>query len=242
MAAVDAQFYWMSAKVPNDEFLLYAFDGVPADLGPAIAQVCRRARACPDLSTRVHDGCSLTYPQWVPAAVGPDQVVHHDLADRTWPGCLMAVVGLAGDQLDIRRMPWRLHVFTPVLGIPGVSGPGTVAVMQVAHALADGARASALAAWLFGRAAPVPEVKRIPPEQQTARLMTERRAKGKLVTVIAGLDPAGNDLTELATLLKNACGAGGTMKEGQIELQGDHLQAVERALQAIGYKTKADKS
>jgi translation initiation factor 1 len=52
---------------------------------------------------------------------------------------------------------------------------------------------------------PVPEVKRIPPEQQTARLMTERRAKGKLVTVIAGLDPASNDLTELATRLKNAC-------------------------------------
>jgi translation initiation factor 1 len=85
----------------------------------------------------------------------------------------------------------------------------------------------------------MPEVKRVPPEQQTARLMTERRAKGKLVTVIAGLDPAGNDLTELATRLKNACGAGGTMKDGQIELQGDHLQAAERALQAIGYKTKA---
>jgi translation initiation factor 1 len=82
-------------------------------------------------------------------------------------------------------------------------------------------------------------VKRVPPELQTARLTTERRAKGKLVTVIAGLDPAGNDLTELAMRLKNACGAGGTMKDGQIELQGDHLQAAERALQAIGYKTKA---
>jgi hypothetical protein len=181
MAAVDAQFYWMSAKVPNDEFLLYAFDGVPADLGPAIAQVCRRARACPDLSTRVHDGCSLTYPQWVPAAVGPDQVVHHDLADRTWPGCLMAVVGLAGDQLDIRRMPWRLHVFTPVLGIPGVSGPGTVAVMQVAHALADGARASALAAWLFGRAAPVPEVKRLRPGFLPLRAVDAARTHRRLV-------------------------------------------------------------
>jgi translation initiation factor 1 len=79
----------------------------------------------------------------------------------------------------------------------------------------------------------------MPPEQQTARLMTERRAKGKLVTVIAGLDPAGNDLTALATRLKNACGAGGTIKDGQIELQGDHLKAAERALQAIGYKTKA---
>ena len=35
MAAVDAQFYWMSAKIPNDEFLLYAFDGEPADLDAA---------------------------------------------------------------------------------------------------------------------------------------------------------------------------------------------------------------
>jgi translation initiation factor 1 len=86
---------------------------------------------------------------------------------------------------------------------------------------------------------PVPDVKRIPPEQQLARLMTERRAKGKLVTVITGLDPDGNDLSALATQLKNACGAGGTVKDGQIELQGDHLQAAERTLKAIGYKTKS---
>ncbi len=69
--------------------------------------------------------------------------------------------------------------------------------------------------------------------------MTERRAKGKLVTVIAGLDPEANDLDELGARLKNACGAGGTVKDGRIELQGDHLQAAERALQAIGYKTRA---
>jgi WS/DGAT C-terminal domain len=162
MAAVDAQFYWMSAKVPNDEFLLYAFDGEPADLGRAMAQVCRRARACPDLTMRVRDGCALRYPQWVPTAVEPGQVVCHDVADRSWRACLAAVVGLVGDQLDIRRMPWRVHVFTPVHGIPGVGGPGTVAVMQVPHALADGARASAMAGWLFGRAEPVPEVQRPP--------------------------------------------------------------------------------
>jgi translation initiation factor 1 len=85
---------------------------------------------------------------------------------------------------------------------------------------------------------PVPEVNRIPPELQTARLMTERRSKGKVVTVIAGLDPKDTDLGELSTRLKNACGAGGTVKDGQIELQGDHLQAAERTLQAFGYKTK----
>jgi len=86
---------------------------------------------------------------------------------------------------------------------------------------------------------PVPEAKQIPPHQQTARLMTERRAKGKLVTVIAGLDPEANDLNELGARLKNACGAGGTVKDGRIELQGDHLQSAEKALRSIGYKTKA---
>jgi WS/DGAT C-terminal domain len=181
MAAVDAQFYWMSAKVANDEFLLYAFDGEPADLGQAIGQVCRRARACPDLGMRVHDRGSLTYPQWVPAAVGPEHVVHHDLADHSWHGCLAAVVGLAGDQLDIRRMPWRVHVFTPVLGIPGISGPGTVTVMQVAHALGDGARASAMAAWLFGRAAPVPKVERPPPGFLPWRAVDAARTHRRLV-------------------------------------------------------------
>ncbi|OBG27982.1 WS/DGAT domain-containing protein [Mycobacterium sp. 852002-51057_SCH5723018] len=156
MGAVDAQFYWMSAKVPNDQFLLYAFDGVPADLEGAIERVRRRARACPDLAMRVRETSRLTYPLWVPADVGPPNVVHHEPAEQTWPLCLEAVVRLADDQLDVCRMPWRLHIFAPVLGIPGVPGAGAVAVMQVAHALGDGARASAMAAWLFGRDAPVP--------------------------------------------------------------------------------------
>jgi hypothetical protein len=159
MAAVDAQFYWMSPKLPSDEFLVYAFDGEPADLEQAIEQVCRRARACPALTTRVEDGSALTYPRWVPASVGPENVVCHDLTDQTWDRFLAALVGLDGNQLDLRRMAWRLHVFTPVLGIPGVRGPGTVAVVQLAHALADGIRATAMAAWLFGRAVPVPEMK-----------------------------------------------------------------------------------
>ena len=68
--------------------------------------------------------------------------------------------------------------------------------------------------------------------------MTERRAKGRLVTVITGLDPEANDMNELGARLRNVCGAGGTVKDGRIELQGDHLQSVETALQAIGYKTK----
>ncbi len=157
MAAVDAQFYWMSAKVPNDQFLLYAFAGVPADPDAALAEVLGHARASPELTMRVEDGGALAYPRWVPA-MGHLDPVRHRLADDTWTGCLDAVVRLADDQLDIRRAPWRLHLFAPVRDIPGNDGMGTVAVLQVAHALADGARASALAAWLFGRTAPVPAV------------------------------------------------------------------------------------
>lgn len=83
----------------------------------------------------------------------------------------------------------------------------------------------------------VPPV-RLPPETQTAVLAVEKRPKGKVVTIVSGLDPEGNDLADLATRLKTACGAGGTLKDGRIELQGDHRPAAERTLQKIGYKTK----
>jgi translation initiation factor 1 len=78
----------------------------------------------------------------------------------------------------------------------------------------------------------------IPPEKQTARLRVEKRARGKVVTLVVGLDPDGNDLTALATILKGKCGSGGTVKEGLIEVQGEHLDAIEKALTAIGYKTR----
>jgi translation initiation factor 1 len=79
---------------------------------------------------------------------------------------------------------------------------------------------------------------RLAPGSQTARLRLEKRARGKLVTVISRLDPLGNDLTELASQLKTKCGTGGTVKEGAIELQGDHIAAAEVVLRDIGYMTK----
>jgi translation initiation factor 1 len=84
----------------------------------------------------------------------------------------------------------------------------------------------------------VVEPVRLPPESQTARLRVEKRPKGKHVTAISGLDPEGNDLVHLAARLKAKCGSGGTLKDGVIELQGDHLATAEAALRAIGYKTK----
>jgi hypothetical protein len=163
MTAVDAQFYWMSAKVPSDDFQLYAFDGEATNFDQAVDDVRNRAQACPALMVRVDDGSPLTYPTWVPTALEPERVIRHQLDDDSWQGCLDAVIRLSDDQLDIRRAPWRLHLFAPVRGLPGriESGgtvTGTVAVVQVAHALADGIRSAPLVARLFGRVAPVPEV------------------------------------------------------------------------------------
>ena len=84
----------------------------------------------------------------------------------------------------------------------------------------------------------VVEPVRIPPGEQTARLKVEKRSKGKVVTAVSGLDPAGSDLAELAAMLKSKCGAGGTVKDGVIELQGDHLASAEKALGAVGYKVR----
>lgn len=78
---------------------------------------------------------------------------------------------------------------------------------------------------------------RIAPEKQTARIQVEKRPKGKVVTIVKGLHPEGNDLDQLAAKLKNKCGTGGTVKDAVIELQGDHAAKAKAILQAIGYKT-----
>lgn len=85
-------------------------------------------------------------------------------------------------------------------------------------------------------ACPPPELERIPPGEQTAKLAVEKRAKGKLATVVRGLDEG--DLAELLTRLKDALGAGGTVKEGAIEIQGRHLERTGELLRQFGYRVK----
>jgi translation initiation factor 1 len=75
--------------------------------------------------------------------------------------------------------------------------------------------------------------------QQTARIARDRKRRaGKTVTVISGLrhDPA--TLQELLTTLKQRCGAGGALKDGELEIQGDHRERVAAVLAALGYKVK----
>lgn len=143
MAAVDAQLLWLSAKVPNDQFLVYVFDGTP-DVATALAGVRLNAESHGALRLRVRDERVWRYPRWVSADVGADQfVVHGAIGD--WRECLESVVRL--DRLDVTRMAWRVHVFPPA-----------VVVVQMSHALGDGTRSAALAAALLGRRGPVPPV------------------------------------------------------------------------------------
>lgn len=77
-----------------------------------------------------------------------------------------------------------------------------------------------------------------PPSKQTARLTLEKRKKGKSVTVVRGLPAEENDLPALLQALKSACGAGGTVKDDLLEIQGDHLERVRDLLAARGYRLR----
>jgi len=72
-------------------------------------------------------------------------------------------------------------------------------------------------------------------EQQQIRVYNDTRRYGKVVTIVDGLDSGDIDLQELARTLKNRCAAGGTAKEGRIELQGEHKRRVQAVLAEMGY-------
>ncbi|HLJ35628.1 MAG TPA: translation initiation factor Sui1 [Ktedonobacteraceae bacterium] len=71
------------------------------------------------------------------------------------------------------------------------------------------------------------------------RVMRDRKGRGgKTVTVITGVLANGDALATLAQQLKKLCGSGGTVKDGTIEIQGDHCDKVQAKLTEMGYKVK----
>ncbi len=62
--------------------------------------------------------------------------------------------------------------------------------------------------------------------------------KGKGVTVISGLPLSPDALDQLATQLKKRCGSGGTVREGLIEIQGDHRDVLVAELNRLGWAAK----
>jgi translation initiation factor 1 len=83
--------------------------------------------------------------------------------------------------------------------------------------------------------------KAAPAHSPTTRVSVGREVAGrggKAVTVIRGLQGSAGELEELATRLKRLCGAGGTLKSGVIEIQGDHRDKVVAELGKLGLEAK----
>lgn len=69
--------------------------------------------------------------------------------------------------------------------------------------------------------------------EQRIQIKTVKKKFGKLATVISGIE--GMDLKKIAKQLKEELGCGGTVKENEIELQGDHLKKIKPILIEIGF-------
>ncbi|MHB8586016.1 MAG: stress response translation initiation inhibitor YciH [Thermoplasmatota archaeon] len=72
-------------------------------------------------------------------------------------------------------------------------------------------------------------------EQQEIRIYTVSRRYGKMVTIVDGIDSGDINVGTLTSELKAACACGGTLKEGKIELQGDHKHKVKQVLERMGF-------
>ena len=72
-------------------------------------------------------------------------------------------------------------------------------------------------------------------EQQKIYIVVDKRRYGKMMTVIEGLNPHELDIETLITKLKKKCASGGTIKDGKIELQGDHRTKVKETLEDMGF-------
>ena len=75
-----------------------------------------------------------------------------------------------------------------------------------------------------------------PNSQQVLRVMIDRKSRaGKEVTLVTGFEGAEDDLKDLGKMLKSKCGVGGSVKNGEILIQGNHKQRIIELLKKAGY-------
>lgn len=82
------------------------------------------------------------------------------------------------------------------------------------------------------------EPETLAPAKQNLKVWLDRLKGGRVATVVRGYVGSADDLAELGKELKKSCGVGGTAKDGEIIIQGDHRDRVVELLIAAGYKCK----
>ena len=76
------------------------------------------------------------------------------------------------------------------------------------------------------------------PSEQDLRIHLQRLKGNKLMSIVRGFVGSEDDLKQLGKTLKSACGVGGSVKDGEILLQGDHRDKILSLLEKEGYKAK----